>query len=198
MTIHLYYRQRHWITRCEFWPWREHPCIAVYTFKHHERQLNTKLICLFCQFVEIFGCSVVSLTHLDFLSGELTCYSSLFLPMWVCTISLKNFLLWQGEGSRLCVCWIQSSIVFIVLLCKDHSVLKIWYKRWFFAVFNFITIEFIHWFKIKGDYFSAKVYYLYLYIKHSEFNNKRLVEIHGICIIYLNNYNLLVYIVQKY
>lgn len=62
-------------------------------------------------------------------------------------------------------------------------------------MFNFIIIEFIYWFKIKGDYFSVKVYYLYFYIKYLEFNNKRLVEIYGICIIYLNNYNLLVYIV---
>lgn len=86
----------------------------------------TKIIGLFCQFIENFSYLVVSVTHLDFLSEELTCYSSLFLPMLLHTVSLKNILLWQGEESRLCVCVeSKSRIVFIVLLCKDHSVLKI-------------------------------------------------------------------------
>lgn len=179
MTVYLYYRQGGWVMECEFWPWREHPCIAVIPFKHHEIHLNIKIIGLFCQFIENFSCLVVSVTHLDFLSEELTCYSSLFLPMLLHTVSLKNTLLWQGEESRLCVCVeSKSRIVFIVLLCKDHSVLKIWYKWWFFAVFNFIIIEFILYIKIIGDYFNAKLYYMF--IEHSELNNKRLVQVHSI------------------
>lgn len=105
-TIHLYYRQGsgEWLTECELWPWRELPCIAANTFKHHRTHLNVKLICLFCQakFVENFSCLVISLTHLDF-PNELT-WQVPVLPVWLCTVSVKNILLWPGEESRLCVC----------------------------------------------------------------------------------------------
>lgn len=124
---------------------------------------------LFACFVNLYIVSpAYFLTHVDFLSEELTHYSSLFLCMWLCIVFLNNF----GRKRRVaCVCDESiSSIVFIVLLFRDHSLPKIWDKCWFFAVFNFTTIEFTHSFKIKGDYFSAKVYYMY--IERAELNNK--------------------------